>query len=302
MLEEYKNILSKPERKDGRIWYNAHFASLSELYDFLESDPPINEQVFKQLASQKLGNSGFYGESYQRALEYLIEGYSGELEEFLELIRKLDFIIPEMDLGSRTEPSYIGSRIHIPNALAGSPKYMRRLVREEEKKFVNIYFNLAYPHYTSEPEIRNRGILTINLIKMLEKNNYRVHFKTFQLVTNYNEVCYIEIILKQFGYDLNEERCYYPLCRKEFLRRILFRVMESMAFKENWEDGYGSNISIHEAKSLLELNSDDILIGYPDNMGIHGKSLAKDASNLFEKIHLEKYIEIDKEKIKRLTL
>ena len=79
---------------------------------------------------------------------------------------------------------------------AGVPDCMLRYDRDQEMKYVTIYFNLAYPHFTKESEIVNRGLATLYLIQALEQKGYIVNFKAFELSHCYNETINISIDLK----------------------------------------------------------------------------------------------------------
>lgn len=315
------NDIERIFKTDDNTWYISNFSSLGELYDYLKSNPKINFKVFNifsspsmfieyiftkpankkfsiyYLSSQK-DNQSFSGMDYDKSLECLNGNIDEKLKvnmnKFLELSKDLETKYKVSDNTFKRVKGFYGSIPDVDAYLRDKPNNMIRMERIRESKVIDIYFNLAYPHYTDDEQILNRGIITINLIKLLEKNDYRVRFNTYMLVREKDEIIYIKINLKKDGELLNVSKCFFPLCCKEFLRRLMFRVIESKKVKNTaWHLGYGDNVSITETKELLKINDNkDIVIAYPNDMGIYGDDLYQDAESFMEKINMKKYIKI----------
>lgn len=308
---------------DDNTWYISNFSSLGELYDYLKSDPKINFKVFGKLISplslleyfltsspykksllynlsSKKDDSYFSGIDYDKSLECLVGDMDERLKvnmgKFLELSKELETKYKVSDNTFRRVSGFYGSIPDVDAYLRDKPNNMIRMERIRESRVIDVHFNLSYPHYTDDEQILNRGIITINLIKLLEKNDYRVRFNTYMLVRNGKEIAYVKIVLKKDGEQLNISKCFFPLCCKEFLRRIMFRVIESKSMKnKEWQHGYGENINLNDTKELLRINDDkDIVIAYPDIMGINGNNLYNDAERFMEKVELKKYIKVIK--------
>ena len=98
--------------------------------------------------------------------------------------------------------------------------------------------------------------------------------------------------LKQSGELLNDKKCYYPMCGKEFVRRILTRLKESIPFKENWHMSYGQVMTEQQTRIIMEIPEDAILINAPDEMGIKGEDIYQDADAFLSKINLNKEIAV----------
>ena len=224
---------------------------------------------------------------------------------FVRLKRDIDRVNIRHVQTRKVRPSVVGSRPNVPAYVAGAPKSMYRMDRVKEKKFVTVYMNLAYANNVSEAQIRNRGILTLNLIKLLENNDYGVNLKVFETCMVGNEIFAASIGLKKPGELLNVKKCYYPLCGKEFLRRVLCRVKESMPFKENWHMSYGQLLSDKQTRIIMDIPEDAIVINAPDIMGIYGDDIYQDADRFLEKLNLSReitvpnYVKESKEEDKR---
>lgn len=292
------NYIQKPETIGKNIWYRASFPSLNALYNYLKSNPTINERVYKKRVS--LDREEFYlGDPLENAIEYLKGGYYEEYEDFLHLKGELDskvYFTPPPLAFKRTQA---GSRIDTMAVLAGSHNFMIKPVSNKPDKFVNVYFNLAHSEKSSSTQIRNRGLITLNLIKLLESNNYNVKLEAFSLCYLKNEFEYIKLNLKEHGKKLNTELCYFPFVAKEFYRRIIFNVKETLPVENiEWERSYGLVLGYDEIKKTLNLGEKDILINLPLEMGIKGglekKDLIEDANSMFNVIGIDKYVKIKK--------
>lgn len=283
---------------NGNTWFINNFSSLADLHHYLSSNPKVNKEVFRVLSSQK-DDIGFNGLDYDTALKCLVgeipESLKVNMAKFLELSKKLEGKYKLSDTTYKRINGFYGSIPDVDAYLRGKPNNMIRMERVKEPKVIDINFNLSYPFYTGAKEILNRGIVTINLIKLLEKNNYRVRFNTYMLVRKYDEIVYVKVTLKKDNEQLNNSKCFFPLCCKEFLRRIMFRVIESQKITHyDWEHTYGSNIDSTEMRLLLNLSDDDIVVTYPENMGIDGDDLFCDAERFMEKVNLKKYVKVRK--------
>lgn len=293
-------MVTEIEKRENYKVYNIRFSNLTDLYDFLKSNPKVNTKVFSRQASLS-SDSDFYGESLEKSIEYCLGGYKRDFENFLRTSSELKRIGIE-DTDERVlKRGFYGGVPLAPLAAAGVPDCMLRYDRSEDVKYVTIYFNLAYPAFTSTSAIVNRGLATLYLIEALENRGYIVNFKAFELSYCGREAINISIDLKKPGdLFLNIEKCYYPMKAKEFLRRILFRVLESAPVEYyNWSDGYGRAASVGEMKEFLSASDHDLIVGTPSDMNIGGANIYSDTLSLIKKLRIEN--EFDIERIKALA-
>ena len=278
--------------------YKADFRSLTELEIYLLSNPKINAEVFPMQKSTSLPRD-FAGVPLEEAINYCHGGYTEGLPLFLALKKELENTDRSNVNVRRSVPAVVGSRPHVPNFVAGTPKTMWRLDKAESKAFVDLYINLVYSGTTTEAQIRNRGILTLNLINLFEQNNMAVNLNVFEASMLKNEIFFANIQLKQPGQVLNVGKCYYPLCGKEFVRRLMLRVKESMPFKQNWSLGYGVGLPPALLRDMLKISDSKILIGSPIEMGLKGQDIFEDADIFFDHLKLSDNILVRKKSRKR---
>lgn len=287
------------QKEDSTI-YNIRFSNLTDLYEYLKENPKVNTKVFSTQASLKR-DQDFYGEPLETSIEYCIEGYKKGFENFLKTSDTLKKIGVE-DVDSRTlKRSLYGGIPLAPLVAAGIPDCRLSYERTQDVKHVTIYFNLAYPAFTRESAIFNRGLATLYLVQALEEKGYIVNFKAFELSICDDEILNIIIDLKKPGdLFLNIEKCYFPIKAKEFLRRILFRVLESSSVKNyDWSDGYGRPGTISDIREFYNAGKNDLIISYPQEMGIEGYNIYDDTLALIKNLNLRD--EFDISRIKKLS-
>lgn len=290
IMKEPKKILL-----DDIILYKMSFRSLSELEMYLRSEPKVNTKIFKQMMSER-ANENFAGEPLSEALNYCHGGYQKNFEQFLKLKRMMDGANIAYSQKRRTIPSVVGSRPNVPAFIAGAPKTMLRLERVKEKKFIDVYMNLAYSGHTTEEQIINRGILTLNLVSLLESHGMGVNLRVFEACYVSKEVFLAETVIKRPNETLNVGKCYFPLCGREFNRRLMLRLKESMPFMADWGISYGLMLDEARTRRYLGIDKNKILIMSPSDMGIAGKDIYKDADAFISKLNLGKTVAFPKYK------
>lgn len=274
--------------------YNAAFKSLSDMQMYILSKPAVNTKIFQKQHSIS-NKPEFPEDTFDNAVEYLIGGYNVDYNLTLKMQREFEKTVSIKNFKRLTERSMAGSHPNVPAYVAGEPKSMYRLARAPERKFITIWFNLAYSVQTSKQAVMNRGALTLSLIKLLEANGIGVDLKVFSCCYNRGEVFNSEVRLKSPSEPINLKKCYYPMCSVMFLRRIILRIMESMSFEEaNWYPYYGRPLQEDQFRSIFAIPEKDIVISSPAQMGIEGTNINDDSKRFFKKIKLERYVKLYK--------
>lgn len=287
------------DKKNKKTIYNIIFSSITDLYNYLKSDPSINKDVFKEISSIK-NNSSFYGDSYSRSVEYLKGGYNKGFDNFLksaEILREANLDYSD----NRDLIKSIYGGIPLASLVAsGIPECMLRYDRRKDAKVRNIYFSLSYSCGTVTEQVINRGLAMLYILDALEKNGDIINFKANEISFYDSEIVNIEVVLKKPGDAfLNLEKCYFPFVGKEFLRRLLFRVLECTPVQfYGWQSTYGRVMTVEQAKEFMGLKEGDLFIPEPKEIGITGDSIYEDSVKLINYLGLN--TEFDVEKVKRI--
>jgi hypothetical protein len=276
--------------------YRLFFDSMTDIEMFLLKDPPVNEESFPVMMSVRADTS-FAGEPLMQSIRYCSGGYSEGLREFMQLSKHLEMANRQYVRQRVSNPAFVGSRPNVPAYVAGAPKNMYRLTRTMEKRVARINMNIAYSWDATVEQIKARGVLTLNLIRILELNNYIVDFRVFEASSEYQEMFICEVVLKKPGQRLDPGKCYYPMCGRSFQRRVISRLKESMPFKNNFGMSYGRVADEKAVKALLNMDENSFYIGTPQSMGILGKDIRQDADaflsrlNLSDRIRVPRYLD-----------
>jgi len=297
-------------KNDNKTIYEYKFYNLTDLYDYLINDPKVNSEIFKKQIS-KVGNDRVSGIPYEDALEYLKGGYNINFEKFdisLSEFSKLgnETNLSYDDLNNRNLERCIHGGVYLsPLVAAGIPDCMVRYKKDTNPKQVTIYFQLAFPYHVTENQAFNRGVATINLIKLLEKKGYIVDLKAIFLLRNElkNEFFNLSINLKQPDEYLNISRCFYPFVSREFVRRIIFRVLESTPVEDKyWGISYGLLVDNDKIREFYKTRKKDLVIPSPSEMELIMKNTYLDTMQMFRYLNLDEEFDLskNKQKIKKI--
>lgn len=287
---------------DDYIFHNYNFDDLTYLIDYINSTD-FNKNWHGEYFS--IGTDArridFTGtNTFEEAVELCLHGESKEYSKFINIKKNLENLFPYNTKKRIIESSVYGFRPNITKYLTNSPNSMYKLVRKEESKFIDIYFNVANGGKANSKEaIFNRGIFTILLIELLEKNNYRVRLNFFEcsVVKNNNqikEVFYCNVILKTPAQRLNSYLTMFPMCHSSYVRRIMFALKERTNFKyiDTWRD-YGLLIKKEELEEkfseILKIKENSIIIPSPIELGIRGIDMTSDLRNFLDSLNISNY-------------
>ena len=285
---------TKIVKENDNTIYNVQFSSLLDLYEYLKSNPEINK-IFKN----RISNTSITDITLDDAIEYLITGYKKGLDNFLKANNKLKEAIKDTSDNRRLVRSIYGGVPLAPLVASGVPACMLKYDLTSDVNIRNIYYSLSYSASNKESQIINRGLATLYIINALEEKGDFVNLYTFDYSNARNEYTSIEITLKKPGEYLDVSKCYFPMVREEFLKRILFRVLESIPVEENiWNIGYGRYVKEEETKKHFNITKNDIFIPQPIDIGIKGENIYDDTISLIENLNLKD--EFDTNKIKKL--
>ena len=143
--------------------YSMNFSSLTALELYLSGNPPVNEAIFPSQKSIYMPES-FAGAPLGRAIRYCHGGYEEGFRLFMLLKHQLETANVKVNNSRRSVPALVSSRPNVPNYAAGTPKTMYRLDRAKDKKFIDVYINLAYSDETTR-DPHQCGQMLLSLVR-----------------------------------------------------------------------------------------------------------------------------------------
>ena len=279
-------------RKNGYVIYKHEYVNLIDFLDALLSNK-INYDIFGTQPSSDDNDYSFRQTyNFNEAWNMCRFGYNEGFEEFRDEIRKIEFqYVYKFRKINAYKP--VGGSPSVPRYLLGLPDNMHYKQKINDKKIIDIYFNIAYDSCTTTKQIINRGILTLALINYLEKTSFfgiNLHF--VELARCGDEILYLDIPLKNDRENLNIKKCYFPIVHPSFLRRLCFRAFEITPVQNSWNYGYGTPLTFDDAKFVIDDNLDNsIYISSPREMGIMGNNLLEDLDQFINTIN-SKYSDV----------
>ena len=287
------------DKKDGYKVYNVKFDSLTDLYYYLKSNPRVNRYIFEKQASLKK-DSEFAGDSLDKSIEYIVNGYDKGFNNFLVACERMQNVTADFSDNRSLKRGFYGGTFLSSLIAAEVPDCMLMYDRDKGGNIRNMYFSLSYPHFVEQDEILNRGLGTLYIIDALEKKGDIVNFVARETAECGNEIVNIEVVLKKpTDMMLDIKKCYFPLVGREFLRRLLFRVKESLPFENDWSWGYGRTLEEQPLREFFNLKDSDYVISTPNEIGISGNDIYRYTARLIENLNLEE--EFDVQKIKKIA-
>ena len=275
--------------------YRAKFNGLHDLYTYLSSEPRLNREIFRTLHSVE-NDSDFAGIEYEEALEELEEPPRSGYREFLNLSDRLS----DDAMGYVQEHEIIkapgGGYVDIPSYAAGDPLCYRISRSTYTPKFIRVNIALSYYWGTTKDQVLNRALIIAALVNAFEQAGYIVEVNTFEVSKEDDEIIDIDVNIKNSDETFNRASLYKSLCYVEFLRRLLFRVLESLDVKNYWGSGYGQTCSENFVRKAKRMDENDIFFDQPREMGINGKDIGADFVRTLEHLNLEDKIDVERAK------
>ena len=236
--------------------------------------------------------------SFDEALNLFENGWTDEFSNFLQIKKQIDKYFPYVLQKRIYKNNFYGSVPNVSNVVRNLPLTMRKVCMDQTpKKHIIVNFNAACPWFEKKEQMLRNGVLTLSLMDFFESLGYRVDFNFYLIAENGNQRLNIIIKLKEAGTKMNLQKIYFPFCNSSFLRRLCFRVIETIPeLGMYWIHGYGNCIRQAEVKNILGINSNNIYIGWPDEMGIKGKNIDDDISEFIKRLSLNDYMNYDLKK------
>lgn len=297
--EEFTRNVSKPTIINiddyDYILYKFKFNGLQDFYDFLKADPKINTEIWDELSSLT-SSASFAGAPYKKAIEKLIEDTDPGYQEYLKIQKQMQAREKQVHKYNEIK-SIAGGVINPVDYTTGSATIYRTSRLINQPKFVTIDTQVAYNWMTNKSQVFNRALIITNLIRALERKNYKIDLNSFMMAREGREIICAIFELKKHNQPINYQALYKSLVDVEFFRRLCFRIMEVSDVTDcDWPSGYGSTCDKDFVRKLLRLKKEDIYFDQPNRMGIQGDEIGYDFENAIKRLHLENIIDIEKEK------
>ena len=301
ILEPYINKYAftedngQSEEKEYMI-YPIRFNGLEDIYYFLRNNPNINKKVFKTMHSQIVQKNSIKKEkTYNEALNDLLEEENINLpEDYIRFSNYLNQMTLMQKKTKRKNYTYGGGMLDTRRLSSGNPKCFYHNNKIESLKSIQLNINIAYISTVNSQQAENLAYFILLIINGLQRNNYDINVNTIYLTKLFQEIIDININLKKTGEKLNIQELYKMISTVDFNRKILFRVIETTAVRnENWVCNYGIPCNREQIHKIKDLKKDDIYIPSPNEIGITGEDLYNDIITASKSLNIDHFLNVE---------
>lgn len=285
----------------GYDFFEQRFKSRQDLITYLKEARTSLTFASRELSSHNDSdgyNKWAKTKSFEEALRLFETGWFEDFDTFLSQKKQIDKYFPYIGQKRNYHNSVCGSVPNVVNAIRNLPLSMRRTYNDNNhQNIITINYNCSYPWNTTQNQIFTNGLLTLSLIDFFESLGYRVDLKFYEISKTGNQILFTDVVLKSSGERINLQKFYFAFCNPSFLRRLLFRVVETTSgLVREWTGGYGRCMLTDEVKKVLNIDDNNIFINWPEEMGVSGKDLESDIRSFLDAVVLGDYIKVDEER------
>jgi hypothetical protein len=209
------------------------------------------------LASKK-GTEHFTGtKNYEEALDLLKNGWSEgakKLTHSLKVSNKKN-----QDVIKRAVFDVVGFQASVPRYLQGIPTNMvNKKTFKQKAKVVTLVKSISYHSGITTEEILEDSTKFLQIVQEIEKQGIRVnvHVAWAGVTINGNESFALRLPIKKANERFNVSKMSFPLMHSSFLRRIVFRAIETEPTLKSrqWTSGYGKPGQKKEFEKIINKN------------------------------------------------
>ena len=246
--------LSKINSNDYKI-YMEEYNSISEFVQTINSRPQ-NPKITSNISES--GEYSFTGtHDYNEAENLLLHGWVEESEKLNEML-KLKAI---KEKSVKNTYDVAGFQCSVPRYLQGIPTNMiNQKVVTKKQKVITITKNISYSAYVSKETIEQESVKVLQLVNNLEKQGYRVILNVTLISKSKKENIIIcnKVRIKNANERLNLSKVSFPMVHSSYLRRIMFRWIETFEYTtKQFDNNYGVPVKCEDFNNIIKNNKND---------------------------------------------
>jgi hypothetical protein len=229
------------------------FDGISDLVQHCKTSP-INHNSFEVLSSNTGTKSFTLTDNYYEAERLLLSGWSQGAEKLTKSLKIANTQASSKEV-KKTVYDIVGFQASVPRYLQGVPTNMiNKKVVKKKQNVVTLVKAITYLGSVSADQIMSDSVKFIQIVQAIEAKGIRVNIDVFFHSVKNGEEMMMRLPIKKASERLNISKMSFPLLHPSFLRRIIFRAMETeMRVKNSWY-GYGTVGSKQQVEPLLKEN------------------------------------------------
>ena len=246
--------LSKINSNGYKI-YMEEYNSISEFVQTINSrqqNPEITSTASIDSDYKFTGTS-----SYEQAENLLLHGWVEESEKLNEML-KLKTL---KEKSVKNTYDVAGFQCSVPRYLQGIPTNMiNQKVVTKKQKVITITKNISYSAHVRKETIEEESVKVLQLVNNLEKQGYRVILNVTLISKSKKENIIIcnKVRIKNANERLNLSKVSFPMVHSSYLRRIMFKWMETFEYTtKSFDVTYGTPVKCEDFNNIIKNNKNN---------------------------------------------
>ena len=240
---------------NGYKVYMEEYNSISEFVQTINSRPQ-NPKIISNVS--ETGEFSFTGtHDYNEAKNLLLHGWVEESEKLNEML-KLKTL---KEKSVKNTYDVAGFQCSVPRYLQGIPTNMiNQKVVTKKQKVITITKNISYSAYVRKETIEQESVKVLQLVNNLEKQGYRVILNVTLISKSKKENIIIcnKVRIKNASERLNLSKVSFPMVNSSYLRRIIFRWIETFEYTtKSFDTNYGVPVKCEDFNNIIKNNKND---------------------------------------------
>ena len=238
---------------NGYKVYMEEYNSISEFVQTINSRPQNPEITSKQ---SETGSFSFTGtHNYNEAENLLLHGWVEESEKLNEML-KLKAL---KEKSVKNTYDVAGFQCSVPRYLQGIPTNMiNQKVVTKKQKVITITKNISYSAHVRKETIEEESIKVLQLVNSLESQGCRVILNVMIISKKENIIICNKVRIKNANERLNLSKVSFPMVHSSYLRRIMFRWIETFEYTtKSFDDTYGSPVKCEDFNDIIKNNKNN---------------------------------------------
>ena len=224
-----------------------YFSTLSDFIFSLKTNEPKSTRN-----NSSVTNSYSFSQTYSMSEAFdLLEKKDTSIFDKKELDKLISKNYGTKIVKNKYEDSVVGFIPNVPNFCLGTPNTMITIKQDIKKvKIINIVINSCVSGGINKNSIQKKFSEILNDIIFLEKKGYRVNIYLLIGTVNGNTEETLKynlgvVKVKKDSEPIDLKKLVFPLVHPSFLRRFIFRYLETFGTNDFTHSGYGRPLFIN---------------------------------------------------------
>ena len=246
--------LSKINSNGYKI-YMEEYNSISEFIQTINSRSQNPEITSKHSETERFSFTGT--NDYNEAENLLLHGWVEESEKLNEMLKLK--VLKEKSVKNTYDVA--GFQCSVPRYLQGIPTNMiNQKVVTKKQKVITITKNISYSAYVGKETIEEESVKVLQLVNNLEKQGYRVILNVTMICKSKKGGIILcnKVRIKNASERLNLSKVSFPMVHSSYLRRIMFRWIETFEYTtKSFDTNYGVPVKCEDLNNIIKKNKND---------------------------------------------